>query len=160
MKDRRDLADLTRPSPWPREQLLVPDDLPDEALGSLDSTGLSVAFPLTTRDGRTVPVVWQMHNPLPDGMLWGGADCRAVAIVTCTDIGDGFTLVETRDTDNSDFHIAVYRFASEPITSITVQGPDRVATADLVEVLIHTHTPTDAELLDLLRPDGYQTDWT
>jgi hypothetical protein len=161
-KDRRDLSDLTRNSPWPHEQLLVPDGVSfDDSSAWLERTGLKVAYDLRLSGGRKVPVVWQQHHPEPDGSLPDGEDCRAVAILTCTDLGGGFTLIVTHKTGNSTPHVALYRRGpGDRIISVTVQGPDAVGAGDLRPALTHVHHPTDAELLGLLRFPGYQTDWS
>ncbi|MFG1888896.1 hypothetical protein ACGFIR_13610 [Micromonospora sp. NPDC049051] len=160
-KDRRDLSDLTRSSPWPPDDLLIPDDLPRSGtLGWLDRLGLDIAYGLRTRDGRTVPVVWQQHHPAPDGSLADGVDCDVRTIYVCTDAGDGLTLVVTRDTDNSDPATALYLFGADQVLSVSVQGPDPVTVDDLRAPLTRTHHPSDDELLALLRRPGYQTDWS
>lgn len=160
-KDRRDLSDLTRSSPWPAEELLVPDDLPRSGVvGWLDRLGLDIAYDLRTRDGREVPVVWQQHQPAPDGSLADGVDCGVRTIHVCTDAGDGLTLVVTRDTDNSDPATALYLFAGDQVLSVSVQGPDPVTVDDLRAPLTRTHHPSDGELLALLRRPGHQTDWS
>ncbi|WP_328416648.1 hypothetical protein OG470_27045 [Micromonospora sp. NBC_00389] len=57
-KDQRDLADLTRTSPWPREQLLIPDGVTRPGtVGWLERGGLDIAYPLHTAHGRAVPVL-------------------------------------------------------------------------------------------------------
>lgn len=139
----------------------MPDDLPpDGATGWLDDTGLDVAYSIRTGDGRDVPVLWQLHKPDPDGWLEDGVDCGVRKIVTCTDLGDGFTLAVTHKTHNSTPHIALYRFAPGRVVSITVQGPDQVGVDVLRPALTRVHRPADTELLDLLRLPGYQTDWS
>jgi hypothetical protein len=136
-KDRLDLHELTGESPWPREDLLVPDGLPrDRALGWLDRTGLDVSFDLVIPDGRKVSVEWQMHHPEPDGTLEDAVNCRAVATVTCTELGDGFTFAVSKHAQNS-----------IPSTALLWTDRDRVLSVD-------------GELLELLRRDGYQTDWS
>ena len=160
-KDRRDLHDLTRSSPWPREELLVPDRLPpDGAVGWLDRTGFDVSFDLALGHGPEVPVSWRLHRPHPDGRLEDGVDCRAVDIVTCTELGDGYVFAVTRQTHNSTPSTALYRFTPDRVLSVTVQVPRHVAADVLRPALTDTHRPTDEELLDLLRRPGHQTDWS
>lgn len=160
-KDRRDLHDLTLSSPWPREELLVPDVLPaDRATGWLDRTGLGAAFDLPVGGGRVVPVVWQQHHPRPDGRLEDGVDCGAVVVVTCTELGDGYLFAVTHQTHNSTPSTALYRFADDRVLSVTVQVPEHVGAEELRPALARTHRPTDDELLDLLRHSGYRTDWS
>jgi hypothetical protein len=53
-KDRRDLSDLTRSSPLPREQLVVPEGVPaDGSIAWLDGTGLGVAYDLQPSPAST-----------------------------------------------------------------------------------------------------------
>jgi hypothetical protein len=160
-KDRRDLLELTSSSPWSRTDLIVPDGLPPggRALGWLDRTGLDVAFDLAA-DGRKVPVKWQLHHPEPDGTLTDAVDCAATATVTCTDLGDGFTFAVSKQAQNSIPSTALLRSGGDRVLSVTVQTPEYVRADALRSVLTRTHHPTDAELLDLLRHDGHQTDWS
>ncbi|MEU8421112.1 hypothetical protein AB0C15_09585 [Micromonospora sp. NPDC048835] len=160
-KDQRDLADLTRSSPWPRDQLLIPDDVTRPGtVGWLDRGGLDIAYPLRTADGRKVPVLWRLGVPQPASGLPDGVDCDTPLLRTCTDLGGGSTLVVTHDTDNSDPSIALYRADGARVRAIEVQGPDPVGVDELATALTRVHGPSDAELLDLLRRDGYQTDWS
>ncbi|MGC4814340.1 hypothetical protein ACLQ29_27740 [Micromonospora sp. DT228] len=160
-KDQRDLADLTRSSPWPREHLLIPDDVTRPGtVGWVDRGGLNIAYALRTADGRSVPVLWRLRVPQPATGLPEGVDCAVPRLRTCTDLGDGRTLVVTHDTDNSDPSIALYRADGATVRAIEVQGPDPVGVDDLSAALTRVHPPTEAELLDLLRHDGYQTDWS
>ncbi|WP_327040569.1 hypothetical protein OG400_23435 [Micromonospora ureilytica] len=160
-KDQRDLADLTRSSPWSRDQLLIPDDVTRPGtVGWLDRGGLDIAYSLRTADGRAVPVLWRLRVPQPASGLPDGVDCTTPRLRTCTDLGGGSTLIVTHDTDNSDPSIALYRTEGATVQAIEVQGPDPVEVDELTAALTHAHRPSDAELLDLLRHDGYQTDWS
>ncbi|MET8307369.1 hypothetical protein [Micromonospora sp. NPDC005173] len=160
-KDQRDLADLTRTSPWPREQLLVPDGVTRPGtVGWLERGGLDIAYPLRTADGRAVPVLWRLRVPQPATGLPDGVDCDTPRLRTCTDLGGRGTLIVTHQTDNSDPSTAVYRTDGGRVRAIEVQGPDPVEVDDLIAALTRVHPPSDVELLDLLRHDGYQTDWS
>ena len=122
-KDQRDLADLTRSSPWPRERLLIPDDaVRPGTVGWLDRGGLDIAYPLRTADGRAVPVLWRLRVPQPTTGLPDGVDCDTPLLRTCTDLGGGSTLVVTHDTDNSDPSTALYRNDGDTVRAIEVQG--------------------------------------
>lgn len=156
-KDGGDLADLTFTSPWPREQLLVPDDLPARPMqGRLDRTGLELDFDLSVADGRKVPVAWRLDDPEADD----GVDCAAVATITCTDLGDGFTFAVAKQASAGIPYTALVRNEGDRLLTVIVEEPVYVAADALRPVLTNTHRPTDAELLKLLRPDGYQTDWS
>ncbi|MCG5471239.1 hypothetical protein LADH09A_005223 [Micromonospora sp. LAH09] len=160
-RDQRDLADLTRSSPWPREHLLIPDGVTRPGtVGWLDHGGLDIAYPLRTADGRAVPVLWRLRVPQPATGLPDGVDCDTPRLRTCTDLGGGRTLVVTHQTDNSDPSSALYRTDGARVRAIEVQGPDPVAVEELNAALSRVHPPSDAELLDLLRRDGHQTDWS
>ncbi|GGM19953.1 hypothetical protein GCM10011608_00700 [Micromonospora sonchi] len=160
-KDRRDLHDLTRRSPWPREKLLVPDDLPpDGALGWLDRNGLELVFDLAISDTRKVPLRWQLHPTGLDGTPKGDVDCVAIAVVTCADLGDGFTFAVSKQAPNSIPSTALSRVDGDRLLSVIVQVPEYVEADALRPVLTRTHRPTDAELLALLRRDEYETDWS
>ncbi|MEU8156144.1 hypothetical protein AB0B94_21025 [Micromonospora sp. NPDC048986] len=160
-KDRRDLADLTRSAPWPRDQLLLPDGATGPGVvGWLERGGLDVAYPLRTADGRAVPVLWRLRVPQPTSGLPDGVDCGSPRLRTCTDLGGGSTLIVTHETDNSDASVALYRADGARVRAIEVQGPDPVGVDELTAALTHVHRPGDAELLDLLRHDGYHTDWS
>ncbi|WP_157563184.1 hypothetical protein [Micromonospora chokoriensis] len=160
-KNQRDLADLTRLSPWPRDQLLIPDDVTGPGtVGWLERGGLDIAYQLRTADGRTVPVLWRLRVPQPARGLPAGVDCGSPRVRTCTDLSGGSTLIVTHDTDNSDPSIALYRTDGAKVRAIEVQGPDPVGVDELTAALTRVHRPSDAELLDLLRHDGYQTDWS
>ncbi|WP_328654197.1 hypothetical protein OG598_10255 [Micromonospora sp. NBC_00330] len=160
-KDQRDLADLTRSSPWSRDQLLIPDDVTRAgAVAWLERGGLDIAYPLRTADGRAVPVLWRLRVPHPASGLPDGVDCGSPRLRTCTDLGGGSTLIVTHETDNSDPSIALYRTEGATVRAIEVQGPDPVGVDELTAALTHAHRPSDAELLDLLRHDGYHTDWS
>ncbi|MEV2238123.1 hypothetical protein [Micromonospora sp. NPDC049891] len=160
-KDRRDLHELTMTSPWPREKLLVPDDFPpDGTLGWLDRTGLELVFELTISDNRKVPLKWKLHHAGPDGRPEDGVDCAAVAVVTCTDLGDGFTFAVSKQAPNSIPSTALLRVDGDRLLSATVQVPEYVEADALRPVLTRTHRPTDDEVLAVLRRDGYQTDWS
>ena len=98
--------------------------------------------------------------PQPASGLPDGVDCATPRLRTCTDLGGGSTLIVTHDTDNSDPSIALYRTDGATVRAIEVQGPDPVGVDELTAALTRAHRPSDAELLDLLRHDGYQTDWS
>ncbi|MEV6971170.1 hypothetical protein AB0M47_39335 [Hamadaea sp. NPDC051192] len=156
-KDRIDLSDLTRRSPWPRTQLLLPDRLPlDRAMGDVGPNGLDVSYPAV--DGLPLGYAIELLDERGEP-VWS-VSCGARAVVVCTDLGDGYTYVKVLDTDNSDPATIVRRRAGDRIYSATVSGdhPERVA--ELREVVTAVHQPSDEELLDILRYDGYQTDWS
>ncbi|RKN21405.1 hypothetical protein D7147_11660 [Micromonospora musae] len=162
-KDERDLIDLTRQSPWPREQLLIPDAVARPGkrnVAWLHRGGLEIAYDLDVGHGRTVPVVWGLHVPQPGTGLPEGVDCGSPLLRTCTDLGGGETLIVTRRTDNSDPSTGLYRTDANRSRAVEVQGPDPVEVDVLRAALDRVHRPTDAELLELLRHDGYQTDWS
>ncbi|WP_027342705.1 hypothetical protein [Hamadaea tsunoensis] len=155
-KDRRDLSDLTMLSPWPRTQLLLPDGLPlDRAMGDVGSAGLSVSY--VTEDG---PLAYAIEVLDDRGEPVWGVSCGARAVAVCTDLGGGYTYVKVLDTGNSDPATIVRRRDGDRIFSATLLGdhPDRVT--DLRAVVTAVHQPSDAELLKILRFDGYQTDWS
>jgi hypothetical protein len=159
--DQRDILDLTRESPWPREHLLIPDGSARPGnVAWLDRGGLEVAYDLDTGDGRRVPVLWGLRVPQPGTVLPEGVDCGSPRLRTCTDLGGGETLIVTHDTDNSDPATALYRADGARVRAVEVQGPDRVEVEALRAALDRVHRPTDAELLDLLRREGYRTDWS
>ncbi|MEU8813400.1 hypothetical protein [Actinoplanes sp. NPDC048796] len=159
-KDRRDLADLTRG--WNRrlDELRVPDGMPaDRVAGEISAYGMTLSFPAT---GDTSPDIIGYSVLLPDergAPVWG-VSCDATAIVVCTDLGDGYTLLQELDTDNSDPATTVRRRAGDLMVEARVPGerPDMVTR--LRRIITETHVPDDAELLRLLRPDGYRTDWS
>jgi hypothetical protein len=105
-------------------------------------------------------VKWQMHQPEPDGTPNDGANGRAVATVTCTDLGDGSTFAVSKHAPNSIPSTALLWSDRDRVLSVTVQTTEYVEADALRPVLTRTHRPADAELLALLRHDGYQTDWS
>ncbi|GAB3247087.1 hypothetical protein RMN56_26905 [Micromonospora halotolerans] len=160
-KDQRDVVSLTGLSPWPREQLLIPDGSARPGnVAWVDRGGVEVAYQLDTGDGRTVPVVWGLRVPQPDTGLPEGVDCGSPRLRTCTDLGGGETLIVSHETDNSDPATALYRADGGRVRAVEVQGPDPVEVAALRAALDRVHRPTDAELLELLRHEGYRTDWS
>ncbi|MFE9957472.1 hypothetical protein [Micromonospora sp. NPDC005299] len=160
-KDQRDLVSLTGLSPWPREQLLIPDGSARPGnVAWLDRGGLEVAHDLDAGDGRTVPVVWGLRVPQPGTGLPEGVDCGSSRLRTCTDLGDGELLIVTHRTDNSSPSTALYRTDGARVRAVEVQGPDPVGVDTLRAALDRVHRPTDAELLELLRHEGYRTDWS
>ena len=161
-KDRRDLIDLTRSLPWDRTTLRVPDAVAaeDDASAWAHSGGFGVSYRRGPGSGRGAPMIEYAVHRVDDGATPPEVvSCEATAIVTCTDVGDSLREVLVHDTDNSDPALALYQDSDGRL--ITVRGYDGpVDLRDLREVLRHTHAPTDAELLGLLRPPGYQTDWS
>ncbi|MEU4481762.1 hypothetical protein AB0F68_27415 [Micromonospora sp. NPDC023966] len=160
-KDQRDVISLTGGSPWPREQLLIPDGTARPGnVAWLDRGGLEVAYDLGVGDGRSVPVMWGLRVPQPETGLPEGVDCGSPRLRTCTDLGAGETLIVTRKTDNSSPSTALYRADGGRVRAVEVQGPDPVEVGTLRAALDRLHRPTDAELLELLRHEGYRTDWS
>ncbi|MET7620843.1 hypothetical protein [Streptomyces sp. NPDC005408] len=160
-KDRRDLADLTRPAPWPRDELRVPDGTPREgATGEAYETGFSVSLPLATATDPRALVTYRMHQPSDGGALAvDGASCGATKILTCKDIGDGIIEVVTRRSGNSDPSLALYQRRGDRVFSVTAHGV-RTDEDRLRQLLTRTHRASDEELLRILRPPGYRTDWS
>ncbi|NES13666.1 MULTISPECIES: hypothetical protein [Micromonospora] len=160
-KDQRDVAALTGSSPWPREQLLIPDGSARPGnVAFVSDDGLEVAYHLDPGDGRSVPVLWGLRVPQPRTGLPEGVDCGSPRLRTCTDLGGGELLMVTRKTDNSNPSTALYRADGGRVRSVEVQGPDPVEVDALRAALDRVHRPTDAELLELLRHEGYRTDWS
>lgn len=152
-KDRRDLMDLTRPAPWPWEELHIPDGTPREgALGKTYDSGFSVTFPLPTDDDPLALVTYRMQLPPAEA-------CVTTKTRTCTDLGGGIARVITHRTGNSTPLLALYQRRDGRVFSVTAldvrTGEDR-----LRGLLTRTHRATDEELLRVLRPPGYQTDWS
>jgi hypothetical protein len=162
-KDRRDLHDLTRSLLWANETLLVPDAVRHEtdAMAWADAGSFTVTFRKGPEVGHHGPMIeYAIHRKEGDGSEpLDVVSCGATNIVTCTDLGHGLRQVVTHDTDNSDPALALYQDAGSRL--ITVRGYDGPVDVSLLrDVLDHTHRPTDDELLSLLRPPGYQTDWS
>ncbi|WP_433916369.1 hypothetical protein [Streptomyces sp. NBC_01744] len=161
-KDRRDLHNLTRSLPWANETLLVPDAVRHEtdAMAWANAGSFKVTFRKGPQVGGHGPMIeYAMHRKEEDGSEpVDVVSCGATKIVTCTDLGHGLRQVVTHDTDSSDPALALYQDAGSLL--ITVRGYDGPLDVSLLrDVLAHTHRPTDDELLSLLRPPGYQTDW-
>ncbi|GAA4605466.1 hypothetical protein BJY16_005402 [Actinoplanes octamycinicus] len=151
-KDRRDLLDLTIGWNRPLDELRVPDEMPaDPGSGEISAYGLRLSLGIVS---YSVLLVAERGEP-----LWS-VSCGATAVVVCTDLGDGYTLLTEFDTDNSDPATIVRRRIGDLMFEAGVPGhrPDLV---DRLRGLITaTHAPDDAELLRLLRSDYYQTDWS
>jgi hypothetical protein len=160
-KDQRDFHDLTRS--WPRSlyQLPVPDELPATGVtGDVSSTGISLWY--RSAEGAAAPLAILYEVQLLDEWgepLWD-VSCRAHAVVVCTDLGSGYILVRNLDTDNSDPGTSVRRRVDDRLFSAAVLGDHPEAVDRLRRIITETHVPAEAELLRILRPDGYQTDWT
>ncbi|MEV0268024.1 hypothetical protein AB0H43_04540 [Hamadaea sp. NPDC050747] len=155
-KDRRDLSDLTMGSPWPRTQLLLPDDLPlDRALGEVGRDGFTVSYSV---DGQPLGYAIELLDDRGEP-VWS-VSCGARAVVVCTDLGDGYTHVKVLDTDNSDPATIVRRRDGDRIYSATVAGDRPEWIPRLRGIVTDVHRPSDEELLEILRFDGYQTDWS
>ncbi|MFJ9683824.1 hypothetical protein ACIRP2_38355 [Streptomyces sp. NPDC101194] len=162
-KDRRDLHDLARSLPWANETLLVPDAVRHEtdAMAWANTGSFKVTFRKGPEVGHQGPMIeYTMHRKEEDGSEPPDVvSCGATNIVTCTGLGHGLRQVVTHDTDNSDPALALYQDVGSRL--ITVRGYDGPVDVSLLrDVLAHTHRPTDDELLSLLRPPGYQTDWS
>lgn len=159
-KDRRDLSELTLSSPWSRDQLLLPDQLPATgAMGEVGSGGLSLTYPL---DGTAASRLIEYRIEVLDEHgepLWD-VSCTAYAVVVCTELGDGYTLVRELDTGNSDPATSVRRRVGDRQFAARVLGDHSEDVPLLRSLVTHTHRPTDAELLRILRPRGYRTDWS
>jgi hypothetical protein len=104
-------------------------------------------------------IKYAIHQLTEDNSLEDIFGCGARKVRTCTSLGSDLTKVVTHDTDNSDPSLGLYRHLGNRVISVTGYGGD-TDVDQLVHVLDHTHRPTDAELLRLLRPPGYQTDWS
>ncbi|GAA1382946.1 hypothetical protein [Catellatospora chokoriensis] len=85
---------------------------------------------------------------------------KARAVAICVDLGDAYTYVKVLDTDNSDPATIVRRLEGGRLLSASLTGDHPEYLDRLRGVVTDLHTPTDAELLSILRPDGYQTDWS
>lgn len=159
-KDRRDLADLTRPAPWPRDELRIPDGTPRAgAQGETYESGFSFSFPLPTADDPRALATYRMFQPADDGSLAAeGANCAA-KILSCTDIGNGITKVVTHRTGNSAASVALYQPHGDRVFSVAVNGV-HADQSRLRRLLTRTHPATDEELLRILRRPGYRTDWS
>lgn len=160
-KDRRDLSSLTGLLPWDHDELRVPDATlrEDDADATAGKLSFSVIYRMgpDTEDG---PVIHYERHHVTDGNTFEDiAGCGASAIRTCTTVGDAETLAITYDTGNSDPGLALYRDLGNLVVSVSGQ-PGAVDSRLLRHVMDHTHRPTEAELLELLRPPGYQTDWS
>ncbi|WP_370943100.1 hypothetical protein AB5J62_28965 [Amycolatopsis sp. cg5] len=154
-KDRRDLHDLTRSSPWPRAELLVPDGMP-HSTGSIDNQGFALSFDL-----NGVPFNYAIRKLERENTFAfsGGVDCGATAVVRCTDLGDGFIRMDAPKIGEGQASVNLYRPAGDRIFGVQAFGTTADVTA-LKGMLTRLHRPSDEELLDLIRPDGYQTDWS
>jgi hypothetical protein len=86
--------------------------------------------------------------------------CGAVNIVTCTDVGDGTTVLAERVTGNSRARTGVYRIADGRAYVAWVEGTRPELVDRLRRAVTQLRPLSDAELLDLIRPDGYRTDWS
>ncbi|MEU8238429.1 hypothetical protein AB0C07_09300 [Actinoplanes missouriensis] len=159
-KDRRDLSELTRGWNRPLDELRVPDEMPaDRFAGDISAYGMDLSFPATD-DAAPVTIAYSVR--LLDGgrePLWS-AGCDAVAVRVCTDMGDGYTLLKDFDTGNSDPATAVRKQAGDLMFEAGVDGDRPEMVERLRRIITETHVPDDAELLRLLRPDGYRTDWS
>lgn len=159
-KDNLDFYSLVGLSPWPYEQLLLPNELPETgAHGDVGNTGLNVTYPFD--DGTPHRVVeYTIELVGDDGEPVWSVSCGARAVVVCTDLGDGYTLVKELDTDNSDPRTTVRRRAGDRVYAAAIQGDHPEDVDRLRRIITENHRPTKAELLRILRPDGYQTDWS
>lgn len=148
-KDRRDLYDLTAGAPWPRTELLVPDDMTgDDAMGSMDNHGFTVIA------GQ---VEYRMIAPFPNGDIFDGENCRrAMRNLTyaCTDLGDGFMKVEKLDTFNSDPSLGVDLYREDRVFLARTITPGAAEADRLRGLLTRAHTPSDEEFLRLMRGPG------
>jgi len=156
-KDRRDLS-----SSWnrPLDELRVPDELPDDRVtGDISAYGMTLSFP-ATRDAASAIISYAVQL-LDEGQgpIWS-VSCDATAIVVCTDLGGGYTLLEELDTDNSDPATTVRKQVGDLMFEAHVSGGRPEMVARLRRIITETHVPDDAELLQFLRPDGYRTDWS
>lgn len=161
LKDRRDLLSLTAPLPWENGELRVPDAVRHE--DDADASASPLRFDVVYRRGPDTedgPVIHYAMHHMEDGNTFEDiAGCGAKAVRSCTTIGDAETLAITHDTHNSDPGLALYRDLGDLVVSVSGE-PGHVDSRLLRHVLDHTHRPADAELLELLRPPGYQTDWS
>ncbi|GAA4953159.1 hypothetical protein [Actinoplanes utahensis] len=159
-KDRRDLMDLTRGWNRPLGDLPVPDELPaDRVTGEVSAYGLRLWYPAAADPGADPIAYAVLLTDGPDEPLWT-VDCDATVVVVCTDLGDGYTLLHERDTDNSDPGTTVRRRVGDLMFEARVLGDHPEMVPRLRRIITETHAPDDAELLRFLRPDGYQTDWS
>ncbi|MFC4063601.1 hypothetical protein [Actinoplanes subglobosus] len=159
-KDRRDLLDLTRGWDRPLDELRVPDDTPaDGVTGEISAHGMTLSLPAP---GEVPPTMIGYAVLLLDegGTPPWSVGCAATLIVVCTDLGDGYTLLEELDTDNSDPATTVRRQAGDLMLEARVPGRHPEMVPRLRRLITETHVPDDAELLRYLRPDGYRTDWS
>ncbi|GAB3838752.1 hypothetical protein GCM10027610_043290 [Dactylosporangium cerinum] len=158
-KDRRDLADLTRGSPWPRAELRVPAELPRGGRsGHVDGGGFEVSYPVDR--GGPASISYAIRRVDERGGPEWEVSCGAVNIVTCTDAGDGSTVLAERDTGNSRARTGVYRIADGRAYVAWVEGTRPELVDRLRRAVTQLRPLTDTELLDLIRPDGYRTDWS
>jgi hypothetical protein len=160
-KDRRDVLDLTSAAPWPRDQLVLPDEIPGSGVtGSVGHNGLSLSYPFDGEAGVARMVRYGIEVLDERGESLWGPSCAARAVLACTDLGDGYTLMRIFDTDNSDAATSVRRRVDDQLLVATVAGVHLEDVDRLRRIVTRTHRPTDDELLRILRYDGYQTDWS
>jgi hypothetical protein len=151
-KDQRDLGELTFESPWPRDQLRLPDELPRTGvLGEVNAGGLELDYgSITYRIDAA-----DLHGE-PDNE----PSCGATAILTCTGLGPGLTLVRQFDTCDSCAATGVRWWDGHRFFWAHTAGDHPELVDRLRRIVTETHRPTDAELLRALRPPGYKTDWS
>ncbi|MFW5418879.1 hypothetical protein J0910_19880 [Nocardiopsis sp. CNT-189] len=156
-QDRRDLRDLTSVLPWEPGELLVPDaaSAEEDAMGWAEPRAFTVVYRAGPETGDGPMIDYTLYDPSGPGEAEYGPWCGAVEVRSCTDLGGGLVEAVTRDTANSDPALALHRDLGDRAVTVTAYDGE-ADTAFLRDVLEQVHTPTEDELLELLRRDGYR----
>jgi len=156
-RDRRDLEELTAALPWEPGELLVPDaaSAEEDAMGWAEARAFTVVYRAGPESGDGPMIDYTLYDPAGPGEAEHGPWCGAVEARGCTDLGGGLTGSVTRGAAGGDAALALHRDLGDRAVTVTAYD-GRADTALLRDVLEHLRTPTEDELLELLRRDGYR----